>query len=205
MEKVYLYIADIEKFDIETALPKLSNARQMRVLRCVNAQTKRQRAASELVCAYALRDLGEKVAQPLELQADENGKPYLEGSKWRFNVSHSGNIVCCAVSDTGNVGTDVQLMENRDFEKLAKHFCSELEYARLLRCGKEKLASFFYEFWTRKEAIAKRDGVKKYPDFRKIDVTWWHVCCFVRGEYMYAVATDQAFELIVRDVSVNWL
>lgn len=205
MEKVYLYIANIEKIDVEAVLPKLSAERQARVTRCVDIQTKRQRAASELVCAYALRDLGEEVALPLRLLQDENGKPYLEESKWNFNISHSGNIVCCAVSETVNVGADVQQMEARDFEKLAKQFCSENEYARLLRYGEEKLSTFFYEFWARKEAIAKRDGVKKYASFRDIDVTWWHVCCFSREDYMYAVAADKAFELIVRMLPEKWL
>ena len=187
MEKVYLYIADVKNFDVESALPRLSAERRARVMRCVGIQTKRQRAASELVCAYALRDLGETIALPLTFEKDESGKPYLKGSKWKFNISHSGNVVCCAVSDVVNVGADVQTMDERDFEKLAKKFCSENEYAWLLRYGKEKLKPFFYEFWARKEAIAKRDGVKKYKSFRDIDVTWWHVCCFERGGNMYAV------------------
>lgn len=205
MEKVYLYIANIKNIDTEAVLEMLSSERQARVTRCVDGGKKRQLAASELVCAYALRDLGEAIDLPLCFSKDENGKPYIEGCRYKFNLTHSGELVCCAVSDTVNVGADVQFMEMRDFKKLAKKFCSELEYARLLRYGEEKLAAFFYEFWARKEAIAKRDGVKKYPDFRKIDVTWWHVCCFARDNYTYAVAADKAFELIVREMPENWL
>ena len=205
MEKVYLYIANIEKIDVEAVLPKLSAERQARVTRCVDIQTKRQRAASELVCAYAMRDLGEENSLPLAFSCDENGKPCIVGSKWDFNISHSGDIVCCAVGENVKVGADVQMMEERDFIQLAKKFCSENEYVRLLRYGDEKLKSHFYEFWARKEAIAKRDGVKKYTSFREIDVTWWHVCCFERKGYMYAVAADKAFELVVRDVPGNCL
>ncbi len=204
MEKVYLYIADIENFDAAAVMPMLSEERQARVTRCVDAKKKHQLAASELVCAYALRDLGETAQLPLSFAKDENGKPYIEGGKWQFNLSHSGTRVCCAVSDMP-VGADVQKMEERDFEKLAQKFCSAQEFLRLMRFAGEQRKQFFYEFWARKEALAKRDSVGAGTDFKKVDVTKWHVCCLTQGEYMYAVAAGKAFELVVRNLPKNWL
>ncbi len=204
MEKAYLYIADIAKLDVESIMHKLPAQRRAYVLRCVDEETRRQRAAATLLCAYALRELGEYSGVLPEWSKDENGKPYIENSRWYFNISHSGRYVCCALADTMQIGADVQKMEERDFLLLAKRFCSKNEYMRLSSFGPDELKSHFYAFWARKEALAKRDGVPN-KDFCMVDVTKRHVCCLVREDYMYAVAADKAFELIVREVSANWL
>lgn len=204
MEKVYLYIAAVDDLDLEAVLPLLSESRREYVLRCQNEQTKRQRAAGALLCAYALRELGETVSLPLEFTLREDGKPYLSGSRWNFNLSHSGSYVCCALSDALQIGADIEKMVERDYKALATHFCSEQEYRRLFCRAPKRWQSDFYEFWARKEALAKRDGVPQ-KNFKKVDVTKWHVCCFEEQGYMHAVAADKAFELIVRRVGEKWL
>jgi len=205
MEKAYLYIVNIDALDTERVLSALSEERKAYVLRCTDIQTRQHRAAGELLCAYALRELGESVNLPFSWQKGEYGKPYLPNSRWRFNIAHSGSYICCALTDCMEIGADVEKQEERDFVALAKRFCSENEYRRLMGFAQEQLKSHFYEFWARKEALSKRDGVGMHKDFRTVDVTKWHVCCFERDGYTYAVATDKAFELVVRDVHVNCL
>ncbi len=205
MEKAYLYIANIADLQLEILLEDLSAERRAYVLRCRDVQTQKQRAASVHLCAYALRELGADIQMPLEFSKQENGKPFLADCPWQFNLSHSGDVICCALSDTMRIGTDVQQMTERNFVHLAKRFCSENEYVRLMRYGEDTLKSRFYEFWVRKEALSKRDGAGLNKDFRTVDVTKWHVCCFERDNYMFAVATDNAFELVVRNVTENWL
>ncbi len=85
-----------------------------------------------------------------------NGKPYFEGSRWRFNISHSRGYVAVIISDEGEVGTD---MENADIapekaQKLAKRFFTEREI-ELVADAPES----FCKIWSRKEAAAKYFGM----------------------------------------------
>ncbi len=204
MKKTYLYVANIAPWHLEALLTDLSDERLEYILRCKDEKTQLQRAASVHLCASALRELGAEVQLPLVFLKEEFGKPYLPDCPWQFNLSHSGDIVCCALSDSMRVGADVQQMTDRNFAGLAKRFCSESEYRRLMGFGEDELKSYFYEFWSRKEAIAKCVGVGLNKDFRTVDVTKGHVCCFQREGYMYAVATEKASDFVVRDVTGNW-
>jgi phosphopantetheinyl transferase len=42
------------------------------------------------------------------LVRDENGRPYIDGSSYDFNISHSANMVAVAISDDVRVGVDVE-------------------------------------------------------------------------------------------------
>ncbi len=102
------------------------------------------------------RDFLEYVLQEVykiegEILKNENGKPYIAGSKYHFNLSHSGEIVMLAVSDKP-VGIDVELLAERDYKKFAKRFFSEEEQKRV-----NSLLSF-YVLWTKKESFIKYRG-----------------------------------------------
>lgn len=86
-----------------------------------------------------------------EILKNENGKPYITGSKYHFNISHSGEIVMLAVSDKP-IGIDVERIEQRDYEKFCKRFFSEEEQKRV-----NSLLSF-YVLWTKKESFVKYLG-----------------------------------------------
>ena len=42
------------------------------------------------------------------LTRDEHGRPYIEGSHYDFNISHSANMVAVAISDDARVGVDIE-------------------------------------------------------------------------------------------------
>lgn len=86
-----------------------------------------------------------------EILKSENGKPYIAGSKYHFNLSHSGEIVMLAVSDKP-IGIDVERIEQRDYEKFCKRFFSLEEQKRV-----NSLLSF-YVLWTKKESFVKYLG-----------------------------------------------
>ena len=83
------------------------------------------------------------------------GKPYFKGLKVfhniHFNISHSGNIVLCAVGNI-EVGVDIEEIKgkqdgivNRYFSKLEKEYCNLYNYG-------------FYKIWTRKESYLKLES-----------------------------------------------
>jgi len=93
-----------------------------------------------------------------DLRTKERGKPYIEGNPVYFNLSHSGSLVLCGISDQ-DIGVDIQLRTDFAFEKISDRYFTEQEKGQLEKCNsREEKAIWFYRFWTAKEAYAKLTG-----------------------------------------------
>ncbi|WP_289039706.1 4'-phosphopantetheinyl transferase superfamily protein [uncultured Zobellia sp.] len=104
---------------------------------------------------------------------NEFGKPYYSHSTpLRFNVSHSGDSIVIAFTNTGEVGVDVERIKN-DFKvaKIAEGFFSSDEISSLLAFPEEKRAQVFFNCWTRKEAFIKAKGVGLSFDLTSFSVS----------------------------------
>lgn len=123
----------------------------------------------------------EEIPAPFPLQAayGHQGKPYIVGVPWHYNLSHSGDYVALAVGDAP-VGVDIQQMRPcRD--SLVKRFFSEEEAAvyesltvseipeRSTSDGRrhETAKTLFYTLWCRKEAYGKLKGTGLTEDVLK--------------------------------------
>lgn len=89
-----------------------------------------------------------------EIQYTSYGRPYLQDGL-DFNISHSGNVVVCAVSLNGKIGIDIEKKENIDIHGFSDKF-SFTEWNNILVNFPE--LDKFYEYWTKKEAVLKADG-----------------------------------------------
>ena len=103
----------------------------------------------------------EMIAKKCEVSPDsivfkiiENGKPYVENLGIHFNISHSGDYVICAVSES-EIGIDIEkIKEVKD--GLTEYICTEEEKNYIASCkDKEKKQRRFFEIWTAKEAYFK--------------------------------------------------
>lgn len=89
----------------------------------------------------------------------ENGKPFLEGARLEFNLSHSGALALIAVARTRQVGVDVeQLRPMTDLEGVAARVCTPGELATLAGLAEPHRERAFLAMWTCKEALAKATG-----------------------------------------------
>ena len=95
---------------------------------------------------------------PLELSEGLYGKPFLpKAPEFRFNLSHSGDMVLCAVSDR-DVGCDIEEMTHVSL-KMAERFFYREEYQRILSCPtEEEQREMFFRLWTLKESFVKASG-----------------------------------------------
>lgn len=84
----------------------------------------------------------------------EHGKPQIE--EFYFNLSHSGNMVLCAVSEKP-VGCDIEKIETPTL-RIAKRFFTEKENEYLENIEENKMAEEFFRLWTMKEAYVKMTG-----------------------------------------------
>jgi 4'-phosphopantetheinyl transferase len=113
-------------------------------------------------------------AAAVPLRLGPNGKPELEpsDSSLAFNLSHSGNQIAVVIANNPRVGVDIEFHKRDiDVHSIAKdHFCaSEIE---LLRAGSpEQASTYFFRFWTLKEAYLKAVGIGLGVSLSRIDVS----------------------------------
>ena len=88
------------------------------------------------------------------ISPDENGKLFIDKSDIFFSISHSKDMIFCAVG-TKQIGCDVQEITKSN-GKVAKRFFTEKENELLFRAENEDEA--FFKLWTIKESILKYHG-----------------------------------------------
>lgn len=116
------------------------------------------RVGRELL-SYAYREVLGEGKMP-EIIYGPKGKPGFPDNKpFYFSLSHSGGLAGVLVSEAP-VGFDIQLMDNRDYEKIAKRFFSPDE-----ACAVRDKEDFFRIF-TKKESFVKMTGEGMSRDFR---------------------------------------
>ena len=90
--------------------------------------------------------------------ADAHGKPYIEGSKVHFNISHCGNVVLAAFSEN-EVGADIEFIGRSGTNVIQRKFTqAEQDYIAVAPSETEANRRFC-EIWTAKEAFLKLYGV----------------------------------------------
>ena len=132
------------------------------------------------------------------LQRGENGKPYFKGCSLCFNLSHSCGAIACALSDSGDVGVDIEAAEitPEKAQKLAKRFFDKDEVAAVNRSPNE-----FARIWTRKEALAKHFGAnladfaKKTPENDEFAKISFHN--FKYRNYPVTLCTKRNFDRVI--------
>lgn len=111
-----------------------------------------------------LEDLTGQPASSHELATSEHGKPVCVGGP-AVSISHAGDVAACAVTDTGEVGVDLEYIdERRATAKVANKFFSADESAWL----ESQPADRFYMLWVLKEAWVKTIGGSVFGDVNRL-------------------------------------
>jgi 4'-phosphopantetheinyl transferase len=152
----------------EAAFDWLGDEELARVRMLGSAQRRAQFACGRWLLHHAVRQIagGERsrVAFP-------EGRPVLElqGSPAAASISHSGNLVLCALGRVARIGVDVeQIRPRRDWGSLAQRVLHPVEVRRLAALTEAERWQGFYLAWTRKEALAKALGIGLKLPFARI-------------------------------------
>ena len=125
------------------------------------------------------------------LQKDGLGKPFLPIDNIEISITHSEGLVAVALSaGEGKVGIDAELSERYDQEKqkrLVERFFNENEKREFFN---ENAPSGFVSIWTRKEAVAKRDGIGLAKSFGIKENPSGKIYEFKLLNFVLAVATE---------------
>lgn len=152
---VKLYIAEISALpdpkETSWTMRLLSSERQKRVLQYGKPGDRKRCLGAGLLLRKVLPLYGVNVE---EIRTSSDGKPIVKGIG--FNVSHSDNMVACAVGD-GAVGCDVEKITEAP-DGIAAHFFHPNEVRYLKACEEQASDRNFFRIWTMKESYTKMTG-----------------------------------------------
>ncbi len=94
---------------------------------------------------------------PFQTACGKWGKPYLtEYPGVYFNLSHSGEYVCCAIAEE-EVGVDIQQHQGQ-MEGIAKRFFTKADNQMLEDCSEAERRERFFRIWSIRESYIKFTG-----------------------------------------------
>jgi 4'-phosphopantetheinyl transferase len=102
-----------------------------------------------------------------DLQYNTYHRPYFN-VEFDFNIAHSGNIVICCITDTGQIGIDIEQIKGIDLGDYTDYFTSN-EWD-IIDHYPNRFDAFF-NFWTRKEAVLKAIGSGFHTPLSSVDVS----------------------------------
>ncbi|MFA0961277.1 4'-phosphopantetheinyl transferase superfamily protein [Roseivirga sp. BDSF3-8] len=138
----------------EKYLALLPQAMQDRIRRFHRWQDAQASLIGKLLLLEAWKPQGLDQSSLRKLEYTEYQRPYLPGHA-DFNITHSGNMVACAINPEGRIGIDIEVYSDIDLNDF-KNLWTEAEYAHIY--APESPLSVFFHYWARKEAVIKADG-----------------------------------------------
>jgi 4'-phosphopantetheinyl transferase len=160
-DEVHLWVLDLDPGPTESArrVAATTGAERERASRFRRPQDTDRYLSTHGALRLILSDALECNPHALSFGERSKGKPYLDGTRLEFNLSHSGNVALVAVSWARQVGVDVeQLRPMPDLDSLAPRVCNEGELTSILGLAPADRERAFFALWTQKEALAKATG-----------------------------------------------
>lgn len=156
----------------EAAFDWLGEEERNRLRSLGNARRRAQFACGRWLLHFAARQMAG--GEPYRV-AFPGGRPVLElpgSSPAAASISHSGDLVLCALGPVARIGVDVEeIRPRRNWEGLAARVLHPAERRRLAGLSEAGRWRGFYLSWTRKEALAKALGVGLALPFARILVS----------------------------------
>lgn len=187
-----------EKYDLKILLKQLPESLHAKAYRYRRPADAFNFVLGRLMLKQGLEELG--MDSDLEkIRFNENEKPMLDDVF--FNISHSADLVVCALTKEGEIGIDVELEKEIPLNDFIRSFTSK-EWKHITE------HSFplkkFYWYWVRKESIIKALGVKlSYLNqieleaskdfFIEKDKKWFLRDLDFDGKYFFAICSEVDF------------
>ena len=159
-------ILDLSDEEYQNFYSLMDDMRKQKVDILANEKNKKQTVAGEMLAKKTISNYLNISYDSIKIIEAENGKPFAENLDIHFNISHSDNIVVCAISET-EIGIDIEKLRPINL-KVAKRFCSceELNYIfGFSPCDKDfcftentEILTRFFEIYTKKESVVKYNG-----------------------------------------------
>ncbi len=146
---------DKHSFLIEQYLYKFSDEYQKKIQSYRRWQDAQLSLLGRILLLRGLEEFEIAEWEIKNIQYDIFGKPYFDFDSFFFNISHSKNIVICAINKNFDVGIDLEYVKDTDVSDF-KNQMLNVEWDKINKSNNKMLE--FYEYWTQKEAVLKVVG-----------------------------------------------
>lgn len=179
-----------------------------KILKYTNERERHLRIAGKALLAYALKHQTLEPGLSLEqYDYSPTNQPVLKDSALHFSISHSGNIVVCALTDHHALGVDVERTKPVKLDLMKFYFDRESWFEII---NAPDVYGEFYRHWTMREAAIKASGLgidqmelsEMIPEDHTIQVRNEIYHCRmipVRYDYTICAASDKEIEDITID------
>ena len=145
---------NVENLDLKKAYSLVSQSRKEKIDFYKFKKDKKLSAGAYLLLKKLLDE--EKITNPI-FKTEKYGKAYISNyDNIHFNLSHSGKIVLCAISDM-EVGVDVEYIDPEIDLDIAKHYFYNSEYETII--NSDNPSDEFFKYWVLKESYMKYTGL----------------------------------------------
>jgi phosphopantetheinyl transferase len=157
---LYVYTAAIPtNVGVEAVFP---SSRSEEIFACGSEKAKKEKFCAWKLLEYALFHAFGKRIEEIHFTKSAQGKWTCDFC--HFSLSHSGNALAVALSDSP-VGVDIeQISPIKNPDKVAKKILTEIELEEYHRLSLQSQAAneFLLEIWTKKESIFKASNEKRF-------------------------------------------
>ncbi len=162
-------VVDISKLsltnDTEYLLTFLSDTEKKDLIRNRTKNKFQSSLVGRVITKKLVSDLSKISINKIVLGKTKNGQPHIKeprNNNLHLSISHSGNYVTSAISDTAEIGVDIEQIVRFDIRAVANSF-SKGEFAYIFNAKKMTTRlERFYKIWTLKEAFLKAIGIGMY-------------------------------------------
>ncbi|GAA4271386.1 4'-phosphopantetheinyl transferase superfamily protein [Aquimarina gracilis] len=189
---LYSYIKEKNhNFLIKEWLPRFPKSFQEKVLRYRRWQDAQLSLLGRLLLKQGLKDYGIVCNNELNMHYTSYNKPYFIDLEVEFNISHSGDIVVCAITQNNDIGIDIEIVKNIEVEDF-KNQMTSLEWQRIISSGDIK--NSFFNYWTQKEAVIKAHGMGLSVPLKSFEIINNHTIIDTENFYVKEVVLDQEYK-----------
>ena len=151
---IELAYCNVENLDLKKAYNLVSKNRQEKIDFYRFDKDKKLSCGAYLLLKKLLAE--KNITDPI-FKTEKYGKAYISNHEnIHFNLSHSGKIVLCAISDM-EVGADVEYIDREIDLNIAKHYFYNREYESIMNA--ENRPEEFFKYWVLKESYMKYTGL----------------------------------------------
>ena len=145
---------NVENLDLKKAYGLVPQTRKDKIDFYRFEKDKKLSAGAYLLLKKLLDE--ENITNPI-FKTEKYGKAYISNyGNIHFNLSHSGRIVLCAISDM-EVGADVEYIDSEIDLDIAKQYFYNSEYETIM--NSHTPSDEFFKYWVLKESYMKYTGL----------------------------------------------
>ncbi len=156
---IYIYYSYLSEENherlLKNDLPKFPGDYQEKIKRYRRWQDAQLSLLGRILLFKGVEEIYKENPHDKVIKHTKYNKPYFDDDLIRFNISHSGEIVVCALSDEHEIGIDIEIITDIGADDF-KSQMTENEWSNIISSGNKK--DSFFDYWTQKEAVIKAHG-----------------------------------------------